>query len=407
MSIAPIYSTADAGPISGLANSAVKRDCFEDSRDSSIAQLFREELYPLPPPNNLPPRPLNPTETARVDNLSRLQFFLATAPTQWSDPQPDLSPSLNKFSLPNGECVACVLWRGLFHITGTDIVRALAFRFEAFGRPVRATKKWEEGVFSDLRNLKPGTDAALEEPKSPLLEFLFRHGCIRTQKKQKVFYWFSVPHDRLFLDALERDLKREKAGQEPTSVVNGEPAMSFRYDPRISLYEQFAGKNPGLISSALPSLPSALRSTSAEQGLLGLGMDVQGIAASSLNIFETYTEPPVLSQQINEIVVPPALTPANDLRIFKTSILPGSSDYKQRRRSSRRPFSSTPQLSQQMDPAIAASVINSNDMVSLPRAWTSSPRITSTVGDLNGESFHSHIDIIVPVIECGSESYLP
>jgi transcription factor STE12 len=44
-------------------------------------------------------------------------------------------------------------------------VRALSFRFEAFGRPVQATKKWEEGVFSDLRNLKPGTDACLEEPK--------------------------------------------------------------------------------------------------------------------------------------------------------------------------------------------------------------------------------------------------
>jgi len=39
---------------------------------------------------------------------------------------------------------------------------------------------------------------------------------------------FSVPHDRLFLDALERDLKREKGGQEPTTTVAGEPARSFR-----------------------------------------------------------------------------------------------------------------------------------------------------------------------------------
>jgi hypothetical protein len=59
-------------------------------------------------------------------------------------------------------------------------VRALVFRFEAFSRPVRNIKKlvvsrsgeqnadfrFEEGVFSDLRNLKPGTDACLEEPKS-------------------------------------------------------------------------------------------------------------------------------------------------------------------------------------------------------------------------------------------------
>lgn len=44
-------------------------------------------------------------------------------------------------------------------------MRALVFRFEAFGRPVRNMKKFEEGVFSDLRNLKPGVDACLEEPK--------------------------------------------------------------------------------------------------------------------------------------------------------------------------------------------------------------------------------------------------
>lgn len=63
---------------------------------------------------------------------------------------------------------------------------------------------------------------------------------------EQVFYWyvsaiqssdnpaakligrFSVPHDRLFLDALERDLKREKMGLETTTAVEGEPARSFR-----------------------------------------------------------------------------------------------------------------------------------------------------------------------------------
>ncbi|KAF9523673.1 hypothetical protein CPB83DRAFT_862455 [Crepidotus variabilis] len=149
-------------------------------------------------------------------------------------------PALNRFLLPNQEFVSCVLWNGLYHITGTDIVRALVFRFEAFGRPVRNMKKFEEGVFSDLRNLKPGIDACLEEPKSPFLDLLFKFQCIRTQKKQKVFYWFSVPHDRLFLDALERDLKREKMGLEATTQIVGEPAQSFTYDPKRSLYEQFS-----------------------------------------------------------------------------------------------------------------------------------------------------------------------
>ena len=76
-----------------------------------------------------------------------------------------MHPALNRFLLPNSEYVSCVLWGGLYHITGTDIVRALVFRFEAFGRPVKNMKKFEEGVFSDLRNLKPGVDACLEEPK--------------------------------------------------------------------------------------------------------------------------------------------------------------------------------------------------------------------------------------------------
>jgi len=123
-------------------------------------------------------------------------------------------------------------------VSGTDIVRCLAFRFQAFGRPVKNSKKFEEGVFSDLRNLKAGTDASLEEPKSAFLDFLYKNSCIRTQKKQKVFYWYSVPHDRLFLDALERDLKREKIGQETTTAAESEPALSFEFDASVSLFEQ-------------------------------------------------------------------------------------------------------------------------------------------------------------------------
>ncbi|KAI5365436.1 Putative transcription factor Ste12, Zinc finger C2H2-type, Zinc finger C2H2 superfamily [Septoria linicola] len=166
----------------------------------------------------------------QVDNL---KYFLISAPVDWSQDQ-----YIRRFLLPTGEYVSCVLWNNLFHISGTDIVRCLSFRFQAFGRPVKNTKKFEEGIFSDLRNLKSGTDASLEEPKSPFLDFLYKNNCIRTQKKQKVFYWYSVPHDRLFLDALERDLKREKMGQEATTVAVSEPALSFEFDASVSLFEQ-------------------------------------------------------------------------------------------------------------------------------------------------------------------------
>ncbi|KAM0747792.1 STE-domain-containing protein, partial [Meredithblackwellia eburnea MCA 4105] len=128
-----------------------------------------------------------------LDSVDKLKFFLATAPSTFSASSVDPSAEdriFNRFLLPTGEYISCVLWNGLYHVTGTDIVRALNFRFLAFGRPVRNSKKFEEGVFSDLRNLKSGTDATLEEPKSEFLEMLFKSNCIRTQKKQKVFYWF-------------------------------------------------------------------------------------------------------------------------------------------------------------------------------------------------------------------------
>lgn len=168
-----------------------------------------------------------------IANDPIVKYFLISAPVDWLPDQ-----YIRRFLLPTGEYVSCVLWNNLFHISGTDIVRCLSFRFQAFGRPVKNSKKFEEGIFSDLRNLKSGTDASLEEPKSPFLDFLYKNNCIRTQKKQKVFYWYSVPHDRLFLDALERDLKREKMGQEATTVAVSEPALSFQYDSSQSLYEQ-------------------------------------------------------------------------------------------------------------------------------------------------------------------------
>jgi hypothetical protein len=171
----------------------------------------------------------------RLEMINQLKLFLVTAPDGWTD-QDGL---MKHHPLPTGETISCVKWDDGFFISGTDIVRCLVFRFLAFGRPVQNLKKFEEGVFSDLRNLKPGTDAVLEEPKSDFLELLFKSNCIRTQKKQKVFYWFSVPHDRLFLDALERDLKREKMGIEPTSTAISHPAVTISLDTTQALFDEF------------------------------------------------------------------------------------------------------------------------------------------------------------------------
>ncbi|KAH9451408.1 hypothetical protein Pst134EB_018878 [Puccinia striiformis f. sp. tritici] len=188
----------------------------------------------LPDGNYAPPvfMPGIPSQESMLQAVDKLKYFLATAPTSSI-----ALPTTHRTRLPEKKDASIDF--NFQRVSGTDIVRALHFRFTAFGRPVRNAKKFEEGIFSDLRNLKSGTDATLEEPKSDFLELLFKYNCIRTQKKQKVFYWFSVPHDRLFLDALDRDLKREKLGVEPTTEAVAEPALSFVYNPNKSLFEQF------------------------------------------------------------------------------------------------------------------------------------------------------------------------
>ncbi|KAI9266182.1 STE like transcription factor-domain-containing protein, partial [Helicostylum pulchrum] len=178
-----------------------------------------------------PPTDENTEE--RLNQIDELKYFLGTATNDW-----EANRQVHSFPLPTGESLSCVFWNNLFHVTGTDIVRTLLYRFHLFGRPVTNLKKFEEGIFSDLRNLKPGMDASLEEPKSEFLEMLYKNNCIRTQKKQKVFFWFSVPHDRLFLDALERDLKREKINLDPTSVAIAEPATSLSLDTTQELFDQ-------------------------------------------------------------------------------------------------------------------------------------------------------------------------
>lgn len=149
--------------------------------------------------------------------------FLANSPKEFREGE-----KIRKYQLKNGDYIHCVLWNMHFYITGTDIVKILVWRFQNAGRQIASLKKFEEGVFSDLRNLKPGIDATLEGPRSEFLEFLYKNGCIRTQKKQKVFFWYSVPHDALFCDALERDLRRETNLYTYSKYMCGVPNIHMR-----------------------------------------------------------------------------------------------------------------------------------------------------------------------------------
>lgn len=162
---------------------------------------------------------------------SELHDFLTNAPKYFRDGE-----RIKKFQLKNGDYIHCVLWNYHFYITGTDIVKILVWRFQNANKQLGNMKKFEEGIFSDLRNLKPGIDASLEGPRSEFLEFLYKNGCIRTQKKQKVFYWYSVPHDALFCDALERDMRRDNS----IYNYNGYPT-----ERRVSYGEGLTGQKYG------------------------------------------------------------------------------------------------------------------------------------------------------------------
>ncbi|KAL4077965.1 STE like transcription factor-domain-containing protein [Scleroderma citrinum] len=276
-------------------------------------------------------RPLTSREQENLAHLDRLRYFLATAPNHWctsdasrspysSDPAAGSTadhitsphPCMNRFYISASEHVTCVLWDNKHYITGTDIVRSLVFRFEAFGRPVRNMKKFEEGIFSDLRNLKPGIDATLEEPKSPFLDLLYKFQCIRTQKKQKVFYWYSVPHDRLFLDALERDLSRDS-----TTVVVGEPALSFKWDRNQRLFEQFgkSGLDGDPMAGVVPHISndSSLPPSTADESATTSAGDLTQIEGMDLSCL-------------------PSPRRGSSVSLMPLTLFEGSPTYKQRRK---------------------------------------------------------------------------
>ncbi|CAH6721142.1 transcription factor Cph1p [[Candida] jaroonii] len=170
--------------------------------------------------------------------IEDLKFFLDTAPANWQKNQ-----VIRRYYLNHDEgFVSCIFWNNLYFITGTDIVRCIVYKFQHFGRKILDRKKFEEGIFSDLRNLKCGTDAILEPPKSEFLNFLYKNSCLRTQKKQKVFFWFNVPHDKLMADALERDIKKAKSGQQPTTIPDREPSVSFDFSEEQLLYHELVGQ---------------------------------------------------------------------------------------------------------------------------------------------------------------------
>jgi transcription factor STE12 len=142
-----------------------------------------------------------------ITTIVDLQNFLIAAPFCLKD---------NKIASEQigPKTISCIWWNENFYITGTDIIKIIVFKFNLIKRPVVNMKKMEEGIYSDLRQY-PGI---IENPKSKFIDYLFKNSCLRSRKKQKVFYWDQIDHALLFINALNRDLRREVLNQTPCSI---------------------------------------------------------------------------------------------------------------------------------------------------------------------------------------------
>jgi hypothetical protein len=157
-----------------------------------------------------------------------LQRFIDGAPQLAPGHQDIVAYTLNE----EGLVISCINWFGKHYITGTglstieknildlfipvsscflDIVRILYHRYQFYmgGLPPHS-KKFEEGIFSDLRRLSVPHDCELQPTRSDFLIYLFNNDCVRSKKKQKVFFWHSFARcaNSVFSDALEREMAR-------------------------------------------------------------------------------------------------------------------------------------------------------------------------------------------------------
>lgn len=188
--------------------------------------------------------------------------FIAQAPF---DPSWSAEPSqhLLTYTLPDDSTIACIRWdfphgpggstQAAYVITGTDVVRVVQYLlFAEHQLEPGHGRKFEEGIFSDLRQLKQGQHAVLQEARSPLLTFLFDHQRVRTRKKQKVFFWQSVSYPRLVQEAAEREQRRilaTAAVHTGSSPEGGAVGVLNTSKLNAEALSSFAGGVPALLST--------------------------------------------------------------------------------------------------------------------------------------------------------------
>lgn len=219
----------------------------------------------------IPGTPLRPMLAAELAAIHR---FIAAGPAEASraaSASPD-GAALASFALPGTEeTLHCVAYGGLHLVSGYDIIKTFRVLVFSSGSGAllasTASRKFEEGVFSVLRRLKVGPHCRLEDNRSDMLAWLHQNDCIRTVKKQKVYYWQCVDFFSLAAEIRSRCLSR--AGKRGAAGHIPRPALAL-------------GRPPDPPRAAAPG------SLAAQQAL---GLGASGLAGSaSLSDFALFTD---------------------------------------------------------------------------------------------------------------------
>jgi hypothetical protein len=153
-----------------------------------------------------------------------LRNFISSASNDWNEGE-----ECRRFTV-FGDCITCAKWNGHSLVSGVDIVKVIGamYRLANMGGSPVDRRKFEEGITSDLRSLKVGVHAILEEANSNLLDFLYRINSVRTHKRQKIFFWNTVPFEKLYHDAAERENRIRQSPERalPRGRSNSYPFMN-------------------------------------------------------------------------------------------------------------------------------------------------------------------------------------
>lgn len=148
--------------------------------------------------------------------------------------------------------VACIRWNGECYVTVCDVIRILTFRLHVLGYRIANTTKLSEGVYSDLRTCRPGSDYVQLDAGEAVLLAAASVGATQSTKAQRIFRWGSFDHDRLLINALQRDVDRTLRREERVILPRSEPATLFRPERSDSSLVSRSQLLPSIVLSLTP-----------------------------------------------------------------------------------------------------------------------------------------------------------